>query len=259
MASKATKTPRVDRESRKTDRALELFLMLQRHKYRIPLSELSKEKWGSRKTITRTVEAINRVWSMICGGTLAEIVREDGSIMGPGERYIQLVDQSLKTMNFRDLAVYFAYLGLSGQLQGTSLHQSLKMHLDYLKTPYVRSDAIKITRMAQKFCSIVSNSKIDLKVRASIINDVYDALIDEKIIEISLRQDGGIQTFRLKCLTLFSDGEELFLMAQNEKDPFEAAPDIFPLYSIIATRIVSSASFKYPPQHNPQRILDDLG
>ena len=246
---------RIDRNKPKTDRALELLLLLQRSRFRIPLKSLSEDKWGSRKTLARTVAAINAVWSSICGETLIEIVREDGTVMGPGERYLQLVDHSIRSLDLRRLAIYQAYLRLSGVLEGTIVQQMMEMQLARLSGSLLKSEQEKLKRMGQKFYAVTSPKCPYGGAKASIFSAIFDALIDERLLSVDIDEQGLSHRYQLECLTLFSKGSELFLMARKSGQNEDDVPIHVSLDQIQAAVVVPERSIDYPKLHDPEKIL----
>jgi hypothetical protein len=256
MPSKEEGRTRIDRNKPKTDRALELLLLLQRSRFRIPLKSLGEDKWGSRKTLTRTVAAINAVWGNICGETLIEIVREDGTVMGPGERYLQLVDHSIRSLDLRRLAIYQAYLRLNGVLEGTIVQQMMEMQLARLSGSLLKSEQEKLKRMRQKFYAVMSRKSPYGGAKAGTFSAIFDALIDERLLSVDIDEEGLSRRYQLECLTLFSKSSQLYLMARRSGQSADDAPLCISLDQIQAAVVVTDRPIEYPKLHDPGKFLE---
>ena len=250
---------RIDTFKNRTERVVELMIMLQTKHYRIPLLELDEAGWGTPKTIDRMINSLNAIYGRMMGCDLVEIVRDSVDRGGDGQRYLQLVDKAAKDVDAIQLAAFPAYLNLLGTLKGTALEKKLTEQFANKKIKLTGSEKAYLDRLAKKFHFSGKGVKTYSGAHQATLNTVCDALLGERMLDAEVKVGGEWQPRRLKPLTLCLHNNGLYLMANlADSDPTKP-PYTWKIESIRAAKIHGSGSFVYPLLHNAAQYLGEFG
>lgn len=249
---------RIDTELPKQERMLKLLVMLVSSRAPIPLDTFKDENsWGDERTFQRTRAEVNQLWERLRGCPLFQIVDAEGRPARRGKRFLKLVDadvdRDISLATKRSLVSMIAGWEFLRLIQGTILGDEFKQVEKKLNNGLSSKDRRWIAAAEKKFHYVGKGIK-DYSVKSDLLDEIYDALLKEHLLEVSVDKDGELKTYIFKPLSLVMFNNGLYLVVQFENQPEEAKPYIWRVERFVTAKCLKK-SFKYPAQFNPEDLF----
>jgi predicted DNA-binding transcriptional regulator YafY len=238
-------------------RIVELLLTLLKARAPLPYEMFTDEEtWGDERTFRRTRTLLNELWQKHQGVPLLEIVDAEGVPKSKGEgRFLRLADKSLSTLNLERMAVMPAFLQLLHLLKGTILAEEFKPLYQSWYAGLSGKEKRFFDRTEKKFYYFGRGVK-RYDDKADLIDEIYDALLKEQVLEISFDRKGERVTSRVLPLTLCLFNSGLYLICNFEDQDDKKPPYKFRIESLVSAKSLRRQPFKYPASYDPARIFD---
>lgn len=248
---------RIDTRSSKTTRMFELFLRLHRSNSLIALSDLATEEWGCTKTISRTLNELNRIWVEHHSTPLFELVDADGQTARRGERFIRILDDSVRTMRSERLAVLPAVFAFLKVLDGTIIADELAPIFERLTSQNAgtRKTLATIKKFEKKFYLVGKGIK-SYSSNREVLDAIYDALLKETKVRVTVRRGDEIQTHILCPLSLLFFNNGLYLISHFENQDPETQPYRWRIENFSTAEVLKGQRFAYPAAFDPKQMFD---
>lgn len=258
MNSQKARKPRIDTEFPKQERILKLLVMLVSSRAPIPLDTFKDESnWGDERTFQRTRAEVNKLWERLRGRPLFHLVDAEGRPAGRGKRFLKLADPDVeRDISFatkRSLVSMVAGWEFLRLIQGTILGDEFKQVEKKLNTGLSTKDR-KWIKAAEKKFHYVGKGVKDYSGRTEILDEIYDALLREQILEATVDRGEGPLTYRFKPLSLVMFNNGLYLVAQFEDQPAGAKPYTWRVERFVSAKCLKKA-FEYPVHFNPEDLF----
>lgn len=249
---------RIDTRSSKTTRMFELFLRLHRSNQLIALSDLATEDWGCTKTISRTLNELNLIWEEHHGTRLFELVDADGQTARRGERFIRIIDDSMRSLRSERLAVLPAVLAFLKVLDGTIIADEFAPIFENLvsqKNIGSRKALATIKKFEKKFYLVAKGVK-SYSGNRDVLDAIYDTLLKETKIRVTVRRGDEIQTHILCPLSLLMFNNGLYLLAYFDNQDPETQPYRWRIENFLTAEALKGQRFTYPAGFDPQQLFE---
>lgn len=249
------KKARVDRESTKSKRTLELLSLILNARAPIPLSSLAAEKWGSKRTIMRLLQSLQDTWQAVNHAPLYEIVNEAGGAATRGERFIRLASTNLQTVKAERLGFLPAYLQFMNSFQGTIFEAEMALLQNKMADGLSRKDKIFLERIAKKFVYIGKGTKT-YAAKADVIDEIYTGLLRECLVKVTVQRGGEQKSYDLMPLGLIYSGGSLYLLANRSDLDAEQKPFHWLVDKFTDVKCLKDKPFAYPLSLEPKAIFE---
>lgn len=221
-----------------------------------------EEQWGDERTFRRLRALVNQVWERRNQTPLFEIVDADGRGKQRGDgRFIKLVDKSLQTGRIERMAVMPAVMQMLQTLKGTILHEEFS---PLYKSWYadLKGNAKKhFDRTEKKFyCFSKGAKRYDTPDRSEALEEVYDALLKEQLLQIQYMSKGEDKEAIVEPLSLVMFNTGLYLLCYFQHQGSGDRVYSFALENIRAAKSLRGKHFVYPASFHPEKHFDgDFG
>lgn len=221
-----------------------------------------REEWGDERTFRRMRALLNDVWTRRNQTPLFEVVDSDGKPKQRGDgRFLKLVDKSIQSSRVEQMAVMPALMQMLQTLKGTILHDEFNPLYKNWYSDLKGSAKRHFDRTEKKFyCFNKGSKRYDLPNRSAILEETYDSLLKEQLLEIRFRRKSAEKSNVVMPLSLvmFNTGLYLLCRFQVQDDPKKVYS--FALEKLISAKSLRGKNFKYPHDFDPSDHFDgDFG
>lgn len=248
------KKSRIDKESTRSRRMLELLMLILHSRSPVSLSSLNEEKWGSKRTLTRLLQNLQDMWLEINHDPLYEIVSETGGAPTRGERFIRLASANLQTVKAERLAFIAAYLQFA-PFQGTIFEAEMTLLQNKMADGLSRKDKLFLKRIAKKFVYIGKGTK-PYAAKADVIDEIYAGLLHECLVKVTVQREAELKSYELMPLGLIYSGNSLYLLANRSDLDADQKPFHWLVDKFTDVTCLRDKPFKYPLAFDAKSIFE---
>ena len=218
------------------------------------------DRWGNEKTFRVLRSRINQIWEEHNQCPFVEMVNEDGVVTTRGpDLFIKLVDPSVRNIRSQRYAVMPAFMQMLQSLKGTILADEFKPLYEIPGKTLSKSEKQYLNRTEKKFyCFNKGEKSYASEEMKEVIDEIYDALLSEKHLEIEQNSEEGVKKRKLVPLTLVMFNSGLYLLCKFvlEDGSWSERVYRFAVESLLSARSVRTETFKYPNDFDPQKEFD---
>jgi predicted DNA-binding transcriptional regulator YafY len=154
-------------------------------------------------------------------------------------------------------AVVPAFFGFLRLLKSTIMESHYEEVYDKIRKSFKKKDQDFLNRLGNKFYFFGKGVKKFNAAKADIFEEVYDALLMERLLEIKTEADGGNNSRIIKPLTLLMFNNGLYLVAlRHDQEPATRKPYHIRLEAIVSAKKVKNGKFLYPADYDPAELYD---
>ena len=256
IRTKATKAAR-GREGTKSDRIFEILESILRAKAPIPYETFRDPKWGCEKTVKRILGELNSFWNLHWGQNLFDIIGENGEPVTRGVRFIRRTEGDFHVQGALAFAVVPAFFGFLRLMKSTIMESHYEEVYEKIKKCFKRGDQLFLDRLNSKFYYFGKGMKKFDAAKAEIFEEIYDALLQERLLWIKVASDSGPSERIIKPLTLLMFNSGLYLVAlRHDQDPATKKPYQIRLEGILEAESLKKEKFDYPTDYHPEQLYE---
>lgn len=238
------KSKRIDTQATRAKRTIGFLYFLLDAKRDVQLSELDPNDWGHWKTTKRVIDDLNEIWMERTGEELITVsnLRTQGRV----DKVFRLNDGTVPGTNPRSVLHLPALVAFMRSLEGTAIGDQIKTRLEMSQSKMNESSVRELNRLEKKFIH-VSKGEVQFHMLTEIVDDVIDALIQEKYLSVELDGEQGIKTHVLRPLAILWMNSSLYLAAQRKGDLEISEAYTYAIDGFLKTKILKD-KFAYPEQ-----------
>ena len=239
----------------KSERMIRLINLISDSRAPLELNRFSRntEEWGDARTFRRLRDELNGFWQNYAGEPLFVYLDENHQITSdPNSRkFMKLNQNQVKTRHLAGFASIMAFRRFVKSLGRTIIESEYDLHFKSWLQSLSRTDKAGLETMGKKFY-FVQKGMSSYGDQPGILDDLYDALIRQKFVDLEFTSEGRDFKFRIKPLSLLMFNTGLYLAYEAVERENSAGVRFYKVkVDHVTSVVVTKETFPYPEDYDP--------